>query len=196
MSPKLEGAPGDRGDWRGLPRGLEVPGFTHDSAKGVCRRGFVAPRVHGFKSCLPDHKRPRSFADFREDSWAFLFSPVALHQQVARPRPRRPALAPKRAGPPGRRAGCCPPAHVLHVQVAVDLGGAGQVGVPEAPLACTRLRTPGASARGDPGLSELTGSPSDEGETRVSHGLYSLMRSRVTCMRWSDRNGCCPGGTS
>jgi hypothetical protein len=53
MSPRLEGTPGDRRDWRGLPRGLEVPGFTHDSAKGVCRRGVRAPLVHGFKSRTP-----------------------------------------------------------------------------------------------------------------------------------------------
>jgi len=50
MSPGLEGPRRDRWDCRGLPRGLEVPGFTRDCSKGVCRRGFRAPLVHGFKS--------------------------------------------------------------------------------------------------------------------------------------------------
>jgi hypothetical protein len=53
MSPRLEGTPADRWDWRGLARGLEVPGFTRDSSKGVCRRGLGAPLVHGFKSRTP-----------------------------------------------------------------------------------------------------------------------------------------------
>jgi len=52
---KREGTPGNRWDCRSLPCGLEVPGFTHDSAKGVCRRRFRVPLVHEFKFCLPEH---------------------------------------------------------------------------------------------------------------------------------------------
>lgn len=50
LSPGLKGTPGDRWDWRRLLRGREVPEFTRDVSKGMCRRGFRAPLLHGVES--------------------------------------------------------------------------------------------------------------------------------------------------
>ncbi len=52
MSPRLEGTPADRWGWRGLHHGLEVFGFTRDSSKGVCRRGFGVPSSTGSSPVL------------------------------------------------------------------------------------------------------------------------------------------------
>ncbi len=78
VSPKLEGSPGNRWDWRGLSSGLDVSGSTHDLAKGVCRSGFGHPTYTGSSPVLLAKNGAWNREGNLKDSRRFVFSVLGL----------------------------------------------------------------------------------------------------------------------